>query len=326
MGLKAKINQDWQNKLTGATYMFSGMNNVLDPANLPLDKGWFPKGDNIDIDNTNSISRRKGYTSVTATSTAHSGWSNNKDAYYVDGIYLKSFNGATASIVDIVTANLRMWYAQANDVVVYSNGTESGIIGGNFSQTSVYSPDFKEITEFGTNLEFYNGRVYHAKGSSIFCTDMFDLEHSDIRHKHVATLRSKVTMIRRVEDGLCVGTETQVHFLPGDDIAEQGFSLNILADYGVVAGTDISTTGDFFPESKSKGEIVVFTTTRGICTCGASGNFINHSYNVMSIPEATDGCALVRDNFGSRQYITTLNNNIEEYNPYEAPTLTVNEV
>ena len=49
---KSGIKRDWQDKLTGASYMFSGINNVIDPYNIPLDSGWLPEATNVDIDNT----------------------------------------------------------------------------------------------------------------------------------------------------------------------------------------------------------------------------------------------------------------------------------
>lgn len=316
MSIKAHVNRDYKDALTGASYMFFGLNNVLDPYNLPIEKGWVPRAENVDIDNTNSISRRVGYTSKISTTSAHSGWSNNVDAYYVDDAFLKSFNDNTSSTIDILTSSARMWYVQANDVVVYSNGTDSGMIGGTFTQTATYSPDFKISTSLGTNLEFYNGRVYHAKNNSVYCTDIFDIEHSDVRHQHVATFKDKVTMIRRVEDGLYIGTLGWTYFLAGNDIIEGGFEQQTIADYGVILGTDVSSTGDFFPESKARNQIVIWTSTRGICTGGASANFINHSIGIVSIPEVNQGAGLLRDINGIRQYIVTLIGDPTEYNPY----------
>ena len=324
MAAHGGIKRDWQDKLTGCSYMFSGLNNVVDPYNIPVDKGQVSKALNVDIDNTNSISRRYGYSSVIASTTAHSGWSNGAIALYVDGGYLKSFNGSSSTTIDVVTQTARMWYVQVNDVVLYSNGLEHGIIGGSFSQTRTYSPDFKEATHFGICLEFYNGRVYHAINNTVYCTDTFDIEHSDVRHKHVLTLKSKVNMIKRVEDGLYVGSEDQTHFLKGNDIIEGGFDLSIIADYGVVLGTCQHSTGDYFPESKANGPIAVWTSKRGICTGGAGGHYINHSIGTVSIPEALQGASLLRDNDGFRQYITAVTGSITEYNPYPEPTFDVN--
>ena len=153
---------------------------------------------------------------------------------------------------------------------------------------------------------------------------MFDLEHSDVRHKNVATFRDKVTMIRKVEDGLYVGTLSTTFFLRGNDIIEGGFDLEILADYGVILGTDVATTGDYFPESKARGIIAVWTSTRGICTGGSGSNYLNHSIGTVSVPEAQQGAGLIRDLGGYRQYITTLIGTNTEYNPYPAATFDVN--
>lgn len=326
MSFKAKIHRDYKEQLTGASYMFAGLNTIIDPYNLPIDKGWLPVANNVDIDNSNSVSRRNGYTQKIASTNCHSGWSNNDIALFVKDGTLVSFNGATTNLVDIVNGNLHMWYTQVNDVIVYSNGIDWGIIGGVNKQETTYSPDFKINTEFGTNLEFYNGRVYHAKQNSVYCTDVFDIEHSDLRHQNIATFKDKITMIRRVEDGLYIGTESMTFFLKGNDIVDGGFSQLIIADYGVVLGTDISTNGEYFPNSKSNNQIAVWTSERGICSGGANGNFVNHSITTISVPECTQGAALLRDIGGFRQYITTLTGSTDEYNPYPQPTFDINSV
>jgi hypothetical protein len=324
MAHKAKIHNNDNGKLTGTTYMFAGLNNIIDPYNLPIDTGFLPIATNVDIDNSNSIQRRSGFDTVITTTNSHSGWSNNDRAFYVEDTYLKEcISNDDIRIIDVLTQpKRRMWYCQCNDVVAYSNGVDFGFSGGNFSQKRTYSPFFKENTKLGICLEFYNGRLYHAINNTIFCTDVFDLEHSDIRFKRVLTVRSSITMIRMVEDGLYVGSEDQVHFLRGNDIQEGGFDLEIVTDYGCILGTDISTTSDFFPEAKAKGLVIVWTSPRGICTGSNSGGFINHSYNIVSIPEATSGCAFLRDISGFRQYVVTLNSS-SEYNPYPQPTFTV---
>lgn len=301
--------------LSGATYAFAGINNVLDPYNLPIEKGQLVSASNLDIDNTNSISTRRGYSSIVAKSGIHSGWDNGNRSFYVDGEYLKEFVSSTdIRVIDIVTVGLRMYYTAVNDVILYSNGIEHGFIGGENKQSRTYSEYFKEDTVFGTHLEFYNGRVYHAKNNSLFCTDTFDAEHTDKRFSDVLTLRSKITMVRRVLDGLFVGSENQIHFLQGKDILEGGFDLKILADYGVINGSDVCSTGEYFPKSESTGEICLFMTQKGICTGGVNGKFINHSVGIYSPPAAKDSTAKFVKKNGVTQYICTLftNTNIPE--------------
>lgn len=326
MAVKGGINTDYRGKLLGASYMFAGLNNIIDPYNLPLDKGWLPKANNVDIDNTNSISRRSGYVSRLTTTAAHSGWSNGKIAYYVDGAYLKSFDGASVKTIDIITPNLKMYFKQVNNVIAYSNGIESGIIGDlSTVEPTPYSAYFKSGLFVGTHLEFYNGRLYYVKENMLYCTDAFDIQHSDLRYKDVLAVASKITMVRRVEDGLYIGSEKQIHFLKGNDPVDGGFELEILADYGVIDGSDMVVSGEFIPDAKSLGETILWASTRGICSGAASGNFKNHSIATVSIPEASKSAAIIIDRGGFRQYLVTLNKTAE-YNKYPDNTFDVNVI
>ena len=316
MGVKSAVHNDYRDGLTGATYMFSGLNNMIDPYNLPIDKGQLPKAENVDINNTNSISRRSGYLNKISTTSAHSGWSNGSTALYVDGGYLKSFNGTSSTTIDIVTPNKKMYYVDANDVIVYSNGIESGFIGGSFTQTTTYSKDFKEPTKLGILLCFYNGRIYHAKENTLFCTDSFDIEHADVRQQKVATFADAITMIRRVNSGLFVGTEKQVIFLKGTDAVSGGFDLIIKANYGVVLGSDSAITTEYLSEGQGVGEAVIFTTTEGVCIGTDSGSFKNHSIATLSIPSSYSSASMIRDINGFKQYIVSLNTQLPIKNPY----------
>jgi hypothetical protein len=314
MSLSAKITNDYRDRLTSATYSFAGVNNMVDPYNLPIEKGFLVKAENVDIDNTSSASLRSGYTQYIATTSAHSAWSDGNRAFFVDNGYLKTLYAGAATIINVVNQNLKMWYVKANDVVVYSNGETSGIYGGELTQTSTYSPYFKEETQIGICLEFYNGRLYHAIDNSVYCSDTYDIEHSDVRYKNVATFNSRVTMIRKVEDGLYIGTETNTYFLRGNDITGEGFELDILCDYGVVIGTDIATQSEYMPQVQGSGRVMLWLSTRGICSGQNGGKWMNHSVNVFSFPEHREGNALVRDFNGMRQYIVTARGASAAYN------------
>jgi hypothetical protein len=69
----------------------------------------------------------------------------------------------------------------------------------------------------------------------------------------------------------------------------------------------------------------VWTSSRGICSGGSNGNFINHSIGILSIPEAVKGTAIVKDQGGFRNYITTLYGETTPYNSYNYP-LEVNTI
>lgn len=313
------VQRDWQNKLTGCQYIFSGMNNIIDPTNLDLEAGKVVDGINVDFDNTNSANTRSGYTRK-YTGTFHSGWGNDTKslAYMVKDGWIYEFDGTQAPYALIqVSNNDRMEFCQVNDVVAYSNGTDFGIIGGVDNQRGLYSPDFKRATIGGRCLEFYNGRLYFARNNSLYCTDVFDVEHVDVRFARIATFQHRITMCKRVEDGIWVGTEKYVYFLRGDDIREGGFQQDIVAKAGVVYGTACKTNAEYLPEAGNTNNVVIFLTTSGICSGGNGGKYLNHSFNEMSFDVGTSGTATIKTDHGISQYIVCVDmDSGYEYNPY----------
>lgn len=314
----AGIQKDWRGQLTGCQYAFSGINNVIDPSNLDLEAGEVVDAVNVDFDNTNSVNRRFGYSRVTI-GDFHSAWENDTKtlAYMVSGSYIYEFDGTDALAIIAVTPDLRMEFIQVNDVVVYSNGVDFGLIGGQFRQTRTYSPEFKVATTGGRNLEFYNGRLYFSKENSLYCTDVFDVEHVDVRFNRVATFPHTVTMCKRVEDGLWLGTEKYVYFLRGDDLQEGGFEQIIKAKSGVVYGTARKTNAEYVPLAKTNNTVVLFLTTAGICSGGDGGSYINHSFNKVTFDTSTKGASTIRTTKGISQYVVTFDvDSGYEYNPY----------
>ena len=313
------IQRDWKQQLTGCYYSFGGINNIIDPSNIDIDKGELADAINTDLDNTNSASRRSGFSRVNS-STFHSGWSNEAKtlAYMVFNSVLYEWDGDTAPYpIVTLTKDDSCEFAQINDVVVYSNGTDFGVIGGNDNQTGLYSKEFKVQTTGGRCLEFYNGRLYLAKGESLHCTDTFDVEHTDTRFNRVATFPHKITMCKRVEDGLWIGTEKYIYFLHGDDLREGGFEQIIVAKAGVVYGTASKTNAEYVPELQANNNVVIFLSTNGICAGGSGGKYLNLSFNTVSFDAGISGTATIRTENGISQYIVCFDTDSStEFNPY----------
>lgn len=316
----AGIQRDWQNKLKGCQYIFNGINNIINPTNLDIDSGFVVDAINVDLDNTFSASRRKGYTLYDDSRSYHSAWGNDTKtmAYMVCNSYLYEFDGQGFPYPIIpLTSNARMEFCQVNDVVVYSNGVDFGVLGGYNTQTTTYSPEFKAATKGGRNLEFYNGRLYFSRGNSLYCTDTFDVEHVDIRFTRVATFQNTITMCKRVEDGLWIGTEKYVYFLKGDDIREGGFEQIIIAKAGVVYGTACKTNAEYVPEADNTNNVIIFLTSGGICSGGNSGKYVNHSFNEVTFDVGLSGTAFIRTTRGISQYVVCFElDDKYEYNPY----------
>lgn len=313
------IKRGYGGKLEGCQFTFSGINNIIDPANLNLNEGEVIDAINTDFDNTNSAVRRAGSTPV-FLGNYHSAWNNESKtvAYMVSNAMIYEFDGTTVPIPIIsLTTNAPMEFCQVNDVVVYSNCTDFGIIGGVNNQIRLYSPEFKRQTLAGRNLEFYNGRLYFSIVNSLYCSDVFDVEHMDIRFSRVATFPHVITMCKRVEDGLWVGTEGYTYFLKGDDIQVDGFEQIIAAKNGVVYGTACKTNAEYVPSAKGEKIVVLFLTQQGMCSGAIGGNYVNHSFNKVTFPVGTTGTGTIRTSRGMSQYVTTFDIQPEyEYEPY----------
>jgi hypothetical protein len=328
MATKPGIKRDLQGKLIGAQYIFGGMNNIIDPTCLEIETGKVIDGVNVDFDNLNATSLRRGYTKV-YNGSFHSGWNNNEKTtvYMVSNGWIFEFDGKAAPYAIVqLSNNNRCEFCQVNDTVAYSNGMDFGLIGGSFTQRQLYSPAFKKDTLGGRCLEFYHGRLYFARGTSLFCTDTFDIEHVDVRHTRVATFPHTITMCQCVNDGLWIGTEQYVYFLPGEDVigsaspwegAKGGFRQSIVAKAGVVYGSACKLNAEFIPEAQNTDTVIVFLTTKGVCSGGNTGKYFNHSFNEMSFDANVSGIATIRNMDGLSQYVVVVDVDEEfEYNPF----------
>jgi len=317
---KAGIQRDWQQKLTGCQYAFAGIDNITDPSNLDISQGKVVDGFNAYFDNTNSAKRRAGYI-LRQPGKYHSGWNNDLKtiAYMIKDEFIYAFDGSTPYVVAAITmGHLRMEFCQVNNVVAYSNTVDFGIIGGSNTQQGIYSQLYKRPVLGGRTLEFYNGRLYFSRGNNLYCTDTFDVEHVDVRHARVATFPHTITMCRRVEDGLVVGTEKFIYFLSGNDILDAGFEQITIAQAGVIYGTSCRINAEYVPESQARDTLVIFLSTAGICTAAPGGHYVNHSFKEVSFDIGSEGTALVRNERGVVLYTVCFDlDSSFDYNPYK---------
>lgn len=106
---------------------FAGLRNDVDPHRFELAD--LAVGTNIDIDDTGGAARRGGRT-LKRAGAAHSLWSDETLALFVDGTALKRLNSDyTATTMRTgLTSGLRMAYQKVNDQVFFANGAESGVL------------------------------------------------------------------------------------------------------------------------------------------------------------------------------------------------------
>lgn len=103
---------------------FNGLDNVTDPLRVGL--GWLTQADNVNVTDTGGLSRREGY--VLDRAGAYSGAFSTVDfsrMYVVVGGAIKNYVGTT---LKTLTSTAPMYWAETNNQVFFTNGTDSGII------------------------------------------------------------------------------------------------------------------------------------------------------------------------------------------------------
>ena len=237
-----------------AVFRFGGMNNLADPAAIPLKSGQCVDIVNCWLNDEQMPTVREGYVRAEEGSFT-SAWAKGGGAYVVRDGYLCWWNGSTltpclrnldGALIQVVMGEF-VDFVEVNDLTVCSDGSSIYALAGTDATLlndgdewakaesgleqwvqSHYPAGFDQLeANFavdtfqlpvlpGRCLEFFNGALYLARDNFVYCTKVFDIEHMDIRFNVIAGFPDPVTMIAGVTGGLYVGTETGTYFLGGD--------------------------------------------------------------------------------------------------------------
>lgn len=108
---------------------FKGINNVSPEERLSREE--LREATNVDIDDTERLRLRKGATSQYSGTDCHSLWGNGREAFFVEGDTLKSFDvisGVTTSLKTGLQREREMAYVDIVGDVYFSNGKTTGMI------------------------------------------------------------------------------------------------------------------------------------------------------------------------------------------------------
>lgn len=167
--------------------------------------------------------------------------------------------------------------------------------------TMMLSTQFKGPPPAGTCLAHYNGHALVASGSRLYFSEPYAPELFDLRRGY--RFSSPVTLVAPVEDGIYLGTETEVIFLEGRDVTELAYRSR--CDYGAIFGTlAYSPADDISP--KAQGKAAIFATAQGICAGFDGGQIMNLTQERFNYPVTRRGAAVVRNYGGSVQYLVVL--------------------
>jgi len=292
---------------------FMGLNNVSDPMRLGMK--WLVQADNVNITDTGSIVKRDGYS--LSLPGAYTGAYGTQD---FSRMYLTSLLGIhTAEGLNIypLTSNAPMYWAEVNENVYFNNGTDSGVIAPDNSVSLwrgapvSYGAGFKgddgedfevlfDTLPLSTSvIQFWKGRMYAAQYlasenqtvvwfSEPMGFHLFNLDSNFI------ILPGRVEMLAPHDTALVIGTDAKVY-------AYDGQKLDMLADYGVVAGQHWARDG----------ERILFWSLRGLCAALPFDNLTEKQISVA--PGVRAGGCLVRAD-GQKRYVALLQQGGEPFN------------
>lgn len=157
-------------------------------------------------------------------------------------------------------------------------------------------------------------RNYWAVGNTVYCSKALS-DDIDERFSTVLSLDDMVTMIRRVDGGLYVGSTRELHYLPGSDPQfGEGFGDEWTLPYGVIMGTSVHVRGELVPAASMTGNCCIFATHRGVVVGGPGGVVKNLSERKVSYTYGLTGKALIREKNGLAHYLFTTSPTNPAYN------------
>ena len=284
---------------------FLGINTLADEAKLSPRE--FREASNVDIDNRGLASRRKGTTQTVALGTYHSLWSNGDVMLGVVGSDLEFFyeDMTTKTLRSDLLTGERMSYVDINGVPYYSNGQ---VIGRVENETSNSLPDpqkkYKIAMKAGHLLEYFKNRLYVARGSVLWFSDPMYFNSVDMR-KNFKQFSGYITMIKAVDDGIFISAD-KTYFMSGR--SPDDFSLHVVADYKAIIHTAVRVDGSQIGEDDISGDVIVWTSEKGLCLGANGGSFKNLTSKKYRMPSGiVEGTSLYRENGkGTAQFLTII--------------------
>ena len=167
--------------------------------------------------------------------------------------------------------------------------------------TAPLTTQFLSPAPAGSCIAHFNGHALVAKGARLYPSEPYAPELFDLRRGY--RFSSPVTLVAPVDDGVYLGTESEVIFLAGNEVTELVYRP--ILDYGAIHGTLAYGQADDVTKG-TQGRVAIFMTTQGICAGYNGGKLENLTQERFSYPVTKRGAGVVRNYGGSVQYLAVL--------------------
>lgn len=290
---------------------FSGINNLDEAVRLVQEivgvqhDHIFPlrEASNVEIDNTQALSSRSGYTSVKTGTAIHSLWACDDICLYCDGaiLYKMETDYAVRALRSDLPPHRRMSYAMFNDRAYYTNEVVIGYVhDGADNALTDPAREFKLPLPAGQFIECFNGCLYVACGNILYISDpLCDYYDTRIGYR---IFNSRITMLRAVSNGLYVADD-EVYFMTGK--MNEDFERTSVYPSRVIPYTDVMVSAQFVGNG-GNGDYAMWTCEDGICIGDDNGKVMNLTVAKYALTPTAEGAAFIRQNDNLKFYINTL--------------------
>lgn len=180
-------------------------------------------------------------------------------------------------------------------------GTTFTYTGANDALVLPCRTSYMEKPPVGTISVFWRGRVLTAVGSLLTATRTNQYELYD-QARDFKQFTSAITLIQPVDDGVYVGTTTELAFLSGTEFDK--LSYRQVMDKGVVLGSGVGVRGEVLKYGDSVGSgTAMMCIAGGIIVAGFSSGAIIRMTEGRYKTTATEVAATIVETAGWPQYI-----------------------
>lgn len=302
---------------------FTGVKNTVSEERLAPNE--LSAAVNVDIDDAGQLRRRRGRSRI-ATGKYHSlKLVAGQHLVVKDGVLGRlDFAGGFTALLDVKDSPI--CYTAVGETIYFSGENVSGKIvegvvqpWGAADGTGRWVSPVMRPTEtmglvsgrmlqpppYATAIETYRGRIYLAAGRVLWGTELYLYDYVD-KTKNYVILDDDITMVAAVEDGLYVGTASQLCFLRGT--LAKGLQMSVLMESAVAAGSAaVVPYSKAHPQAKQgpvpEGYGPMFMTAAGICLGLPNGTAYNLTQGRVEFPDAARAAALYREDQGATSYV-----------------------
>lgn len=311
---------------------FDGLKNTVSPERLGARD--LETAQNVDLDDTGQVRRRRGYT-LKDPAEYHS-------LQNSGGKIFAARNGVFGRIRDdysflplCTVGATPVCCTSVNEEVYFSSADASGVVraddtlipwGLTDGQGQWLSPVINPTATLGqvagrllgdpplaTDIEAFHGRIYLAQGKTLWRTEPFQYHVVD-RTRGFYQFEYEITLVMSVDDGLYVGTTGGLYFLGEERILMREFGslkLDRVVDGFVVPGSGIGLPVDMvrpdtMQQSVGTGTAVLFLTDAGIMAGFNTGETLNITRGRFVLPEMVKAAGLFRQDQGVNSYVAAV--------------------